>query len=271
MKTGFQSTFQTAIAVAQMEWRLEWRQGHQLASVALFAVASVYVAFQSSDHETSTGAWTAMLWLVYLFSGFTAIGRLFDRERTATRQYLRWTIEPLGLILGKLAHAILTTTGLTALVLGTLMLLFGSNAFAQHFSHTYRYTGDVEIDHIPDHDEILPQAPDNLILRFSAGVSLVKLVMKNAEGKVININFRYNPVANRVFIWPLPELPKSDYYVVDWGVIDPEQKLMSGQFLFSAGPDAVLPSSLVTEEDEEHIMVPDYRLIEPGSFLGPGQ
>ncbi|KKO12795.1 copper resistance CopC family protein [Pseudohongiella sp.] len=160
---------------------------------------------------------------------------------------------------------------LTALVLGTLMLLFGSNAFAQHFSHTYRYTGDVEIDHIPDHDEILPQAPDNLILRFSAGVSLVKLVMKNAEGKVININFRYNPVANRVFIWPLPELPKSDYYVVDWGVIDPEQKLMSGQFLFSAGPDAVLPSSLVTEEDEEHIMVPDYRLIEPGSFLGPGQ
>ena len=125
MKTGFQSTFQTAIAVAQMEWRLEWRQGHQLASVALFAVASVYVAFQSSDHETSTGAWTAMLWLVYLFSGFTAIGRLFDRERTATRQYLRWTIEPLGLILGKLAHAILTTTGLTALVLATFLLFLG--------------------------------------------------------------------------------------------------------------------------------------------------
>lgn len=125
MKTGFQSTFQTAIAVAQMEWRLEWRQGHQLASVALFAVASVYVAFQSSDHETSTGAWTAMLWLVYLFSGFTAVGRLFDRERTATRQYLRWTIEPLGLILGKLAHAILTTTGLTALVLATFLLFLG--------------------------------------------------------------------------------------------------------------------------------------------------
>ncbi len=159
----------------------------------------------------------------------------------------------------------------TALLLGIFCLLWGNSAFAQHFSHTYRYTGDVEIDHIPDHDDILPGVPDNLILRFSAGVTLVKLTLKDADAKVININFRYNPVANRVFIWPLPELPESDYYVVDWGVIDPEKKLMSGQFLFSAGPEAVLPSSLVTEEDEEHIMVPDYRLIEPGSFLGPGQ
>lgn len=154
----------------------------------------------------------------------------------------------------------------TSLLLGVFALLLGASASAQHFSHTYRYTGDVEIDHIPDHDDILPLAPDNLILRFSAGVTLVKLTVKTAEANVININFRYNPVANRVFIWPLPELPESDYYVVDWGVIDPERKLMSGQFLFSAGPDAVLPSSLVTEEDVEHIMVPDYRLVDPSSY-----
>lgn len=153
-----------------------------------------------------------------------------------------------------------------ALLAGILFLIWGSGAFAQHYSHTYRYTGDVEIDHIPDHDQILPQAPDNMILRFSAGVTLVKLTVKTADATVININFRYNPTANRVFIWPLPELPESDYYVVDWGVIDPERKLMSGQFLFSAGPDAVLPSSLITEEDEEHIMVPDYRLVDPSSY-----
>ncbi len=153
-----------------------------------------------------------------------------------------------------------------ALLMGAVMLIWAPGAFAQHYSHTYRYTGDVEIDHIPAHDEILPQIPDNLILRFSAGVTLVKLTLKTADAKMININFRYNPTANRVFIWPLPALPDSEYYVVDWGVIDPERKLMSGQFLFSAGPDAVLPSSLVTEEDEEHIMVPDYRLVDPSSY-----
>lgn len=158
---------------------------------------------------------------------------------------------------------------LAALVLSTLTMLLSATAAAQHYSHTYRYTGDVEIDHIPDHDDILARAPDNLILRFSNHVTLVKLVVKTADNKPVNIDFRYNPIANRVFIWPLPDLPESDYYIVDWGVVDPERKLMSGQFLFSAGPDAVLPSSLVTEEDEEHVMVPDYRLVDPDSYRQP--
>jgi methionine-rich copper-binding protein CopC len=141
-----------------------------------------------------------------------------------------------------------------------------STTHAQHYSHTYRYTGDVEIEHIPDHDEVLPALPENLILRFSNFVTLVKLTVKTSDEKLVNIDFRYNPVANRVYIWPLPELPASDYYIVDWGVVDPERKLMQGQFLFSAGPDAKVPSTLVTEEDFEHIMVPDYRLVDPSSF-----
>ncbi|MDB4563812.1 hypothetical protein N9084_00745, partial [Flavobacteriales bacterium] len=107
MRAVFQ-TLTTAGTVARLEWQLEWRQGHQLAAVGLFAVASVYVAFQASDQHTGAAAWTAMLWLVHLFSGFTAIGRLFDRERSNVRRYLQWTASPLGLILGKLFHAVLT-------------------------------------------------------------------------------------------------------------------------------------------------------------------
>jgi len=125
MRTGFHSTMRTAGTVAAMEWRLEWRQGHQLASVGLFALSSVYVAFQAASRDLPPDAWTAMLWLVYLFSGFTAVGRLFDRERSDTRRYLQWTVDPLGLMLGKLAHAILTTTGLSAIVLCGFLLFLG--------------------------------------------------------------------------------------------------------------------------------------------------
>ena len=121
----FNDTIRTAGTVARLEWRLEWRQGHQLAAVGLFAIASVYVAFQAADHHTNPAAWTAMLWLVHLFSGFTAIGRLFDRERSDIRRYLQWTADPLGLMLGKLFHAVLTTTALTALVLGAFVLFLG--------------------------------------------------------------------------------------------------------------------------------------------------
>jgi len=151
--------------------------------------------------------------------------------------------------------------------LGIICLLWSASASAQHYSHTYRYTGDVEIEHIPDHDEILPALPENLLLRFTQHVALVKLIVKTAEGQLININFRYDPLPNRVFIWPLPTLPESAYYAVDWGVVDPQNKLMTGQFLFSAGSGAVRPSTLVPEPDNDaHIMVPDYRLIDLDLF-----
>jgi hypothetical protein len=37
---------------------------------------------------------------------------------------------------------------------------------------------------------------------------------------------------------------------------------MSGKFMFAAGPDAKAPSTLIPEDNEAHIMVPDYRLID---------
>lgn len=125
MNDGFQSTMKTAKTIASLEWRLEWRQGHQIASVGMFALSSVYIAFQAARHGVSADAWSAMLWMVYLFSGFTAVGRLFDRERTNARRYLQWTVDPLGLMLGKLAHAIFTTTGLSAIVLCGFLLFLG--------------------------------------------------------------------------------------------------------------------------------------------------
>lgn len=150
------------------------------------------------------------------------------------------------------------------------LLFTSTSAQAQHSSHTYRYSGDVEVEHIPDHDEVLPSVPDSLILRFTDHVALVKLVVKTADEKVVNVDFRFNPTPDRVFIWPLPVLPPSPWYSVDWGVIDRANKMMSGQFMFSAGPDAKKPSELIPDNEDEHVMVPDYRLIDPGSYRAVG-
>ena len=147
-------------------------------------------------------------------------------------------------------------------VFAILSALFRVTVSAQHSTHTYRYTGTVEVEHLPDHDEVLSALPDSLILRFTDQVSLVKLVVKNAEDKLIDVQFRYDPTQNRVFIWPLPALPASAWYSVDWGVIDRANILMSGKFMFAAGPDAKAPSTLIPEDNEAHIMVPDYRLID---------
>jgi methionine-rich copper-binding protein CopC len=143
-----------------------------------------------------------------------------------------------------------------------LFVLPSTSAQAQHSTHTYRYTGNVEVEHLPDHDEVLTALPDTVILRFTDQVALVKLVVKTAEDKLIDVQFRYDPTPNRVFIWPLPALPASAWYSVDWGVIDRANILMSGKFMFAAGPDAQAPSTLIPEDNEAHIMVPDYRLID---------
>jgi methionine-rich copper-binding protein CopC len=147
-------------------------------------------------------------------------------------------------------------------VFSILSALLSVTVSAQHSTHTYRYTGTVEVEHLPDHDEVLSALPDSLILRFTDQVSLVKLVVKTAEDKLIDVQFRYDPTQNRVFIWPLPALPASAWYSVDWGVIDRANILMSGKFMFAAGPDAKAPSTLIPEDNEAHIMVPDYRLID---------
>ena len=147
-------------------------------------------------------------------------------------------------------------------VFAILSALVSVTASAQHSTHTYRYTGTVEVEHLPDHDEVLTALPDSLILRFTDQVSLVKLVVKTADDKLIDVQFRYDPAPNRVFIWPLPALPASAWYSVDWGVIDRANILMSGKFMFAAGPDAKAPSTLIPEDNEAHIMVPDYRLID---------
>ena len=159
----------------------------------------------------------------------------------------------------KINTAPVCSGGLLCLLLCSLVSI---NAQAQHSTHTYRYTGNVEVEHLPDHDEVLTALPDTVILRFTDQVALVKLVVKTAEDTLVDVQFRYDPTPNRVFIWPLPALPASAWYSVDWGVIDRANILMSGKFMFAAGPDAKAPSTLIPEDNEAHIMVPDYRLID---------
>lgn len=160
--------------------------------------------------------------------------------------------------LGQISLGILATLG---------VYLMSSPLQAQH-NHGYQYSGSVEFETIPEDDEVLPEQPRDLILQFSEPVTLMKLTLRNDFEKMINIDFRYDPTPSRVFIWPLPDLPASDYYQIDWTALDSKRIMMVGQFYFSAGPDAVAPSTLVDDE-EETLKVPDYRLSDLSTFTPP--
>lgn len=141
---------------------------------------------------------------------------------------------------------------------------FGSVQYAQaQHVMTINSNSDVELETSPVDDEVLESAPQELMLRFSTYVRLVKLTMKNPEEKFVNIGFIYSPDVSRVFFLDLPEIPAASYYTVEWTAIDPSNLVARGSFSFSFGPDAAPPSTLIPEEEElVPVIVPDYRLID---------
>ena len=163
------------------------------------------------------------------------------------------------------AHRLKAGNFLPGILIGWLLL--ATTSHAQH-NHGYQYSGSVNFETIPEDDSVLPEQPRDLILQFSEPVTLMKLALRNDIEKLVDIGFRYDPTPSRVFIWPLPELPESDYYQIDWSALDSKRIMMVGQFFFSAGPDAVVPSSIIAEE-EETLMVPDYRLSDLSTFTPP--
>jgi len=149
-------------------------------------------------------------------------------------------------------------------VLASVLTLAANPVYAQHSLHGPRYSGDLEVDTLPADDTVAATAPAVVTLRFNAYARLVKLALRSAENELVNIGFRYTPVPNRVFIQELPELPASTYYAVEWAAIDENNEILYGTFHFSFGPDARKPSAILAEqEDTRHIMVPDYRLLDP--------
>ncbi len=145
-----------------------------------------------------------------------------------------------------------------------LCLAFGGAQFAQaQHIMTINSNSDVELESSPVDDEVFETAPKELMLRFSTYVKLVKLTMLDPEEKLVNIGFRYNPDASRVFFLDLPEIPPAPYYTVEWTAIDPSNLVARGSFSFSFGPNAAPPSTLIPEEEElVPVIVPDYRLID---------
>ena len=138
-----------------------------------------------------------------------------------------------------------------------------AHTHAQHVMGPLGSQSEVEVESAPANDEILPAPPADLLMRFSTYVRLVKLTVKAPDGDPVDIGYRYQPDASRVFLWNLPELPAADYYTVEWAAIDPSNLVARGSFSFSFGPGARPASELIPEEEIlAPVIVPDFRLID---------
>lgn len=110
------------------ELRLEFRQTHTLAGIALFALAAVYLCYQAFGRLDNAGAWNGLIWLIALFTAFNAIGKGFQSQSRGLRLYLYTSVSPKDYILARLVYnmLLLTILGLFAFVAFLLFLGAGT-------------------------------------------------------------------------------------------------------------------------------------------------
>lgn len=101
----------------------------------------------------------------------------------------------------------------------------------------------------PADDAVLDIAPAELSLHFPNDVRLVKLTLRDENRAWVEINFRYTPSPRRSYVWELPDLPPSVYYIADWAILSPREQLIRGSFSFAFGPGAQAPS-IIREAEE---------------------
>jgi len=101
----------------------------------------------------------------------------------------------------------------------------------------------------PLNDAVLPVAPDQITFDFPQTVRLVKLILRNQEREWVDIGFRYDPSSDRNFALALPQLAASTYYIAEWAILAPNERLVKGSFSFSFGPGAEPPSRVKEAEE----------------------
>ncbi len=125
----------------------------------------------------------------------------------------------------------------------SLLLWAGTPASAQHAHEAGLPLLGVTS---PKDDSVLATVPPVVVLSFRSDVRLLKLRLLSAARRNIDIGFYYDPARVRNnFVWNLPPLTKSSYYIVAWAVVDETGQLVDGEFRFAVGVDAPLPSEFI--------------------------
>jgi heme exporter protein B len=105
---------------------MEMRSSHNIASLVLFALASVYTAMQVVGGKPDPSTWNAMAWIILMFTAFNSAARLLPEDLSSVRTYTHWTIPPRVMILARTLHHALVMAVLSSLLLFFTGLFLGS-------------------------------------------------------------------------------------------------------------------------------------------------
>ena len=126
--TGF--SLRRVAFLVKHTFRVEFRQGHALIGLLLFALASVYAAFQAVGDDAGVESWNALVWVVLIFTAFNAMARPHPDDRPENRQYLTHVVRPVEWMLARTIYHWGLMTVLAGLVLAAFALFLGTDHLA---------------------------------------------------------------------------------------------------------------------------------------------
>ena len=106
-------------------WKADVRSQYSIAGLVLFAIATVYAAYQVVQGRPEPETWNALAWIILLFTAFNGVSRTLEEDRSEVVAYLRTTVQPLHFMLARTLHNVVVLTGLACLVVFFMGLLLG--------------------------------------------------------------------------------------------------------------------------------------------------
>ena len=118
--------FRTVKNLLLLEFTTEWREKHQLFSLLLYMLTSVYVAYQIFHGQVDDTSWNALFWVILVFGAITTLTRSFQREtKHRFYFYFQWT-HPLNYIMSKILFNSLLMLLISSLNFSLFLLFFNT-------------------------------------------------------------------------------------------------------------------------------------------------
>jgi len=111
--------------LVKKEAALEWRNRSALTSMLVYVIGASFIVYYAFEGHITFQVWSAIFWIIALFSAINTIGKTFDKEVTQRFYYLRTVIPPVELILSKLIYNAFLVFIFELVIFAEMSLFFG--------------------------------------------------------------------------------------------------------------------------------------------------
>jgi heme exporter protein B len=109
------------------EMKLEWRQKTALGTIFIYVIGTSFLVYLIFHGQINSPAWTALFWIISLFTTVNAVSRSFLKDANEQFYYLRTLASPLEIIFSKIIYNAILITALAFVIFLVMALFFNEN------------------------------------------------------------------------------------------------------------------------------------------------